>query len=162
LSKRLHNQNPSRDPVFIPSTVTQHLAHWTLGSHPGTYDWLATENALEPEEELDEESQQQREKERKKRERRERRQQRENELMKAKAESQLTMFPRSSPGPSFGNMASSSQVPSQTHGSIPLSQGAFGGLGGRNMIVPQSQVESGKFGGRPDKKKKKKGRIVGF
>jgi RNA polymerase I-specific transcription initiation factor RRN6 len=55
-------------------------------------------------------------------------------------------------------MSSSSQVPSQSYTQVPLpgsgpsSQGPFGA---------QSQVEPGRFGGRPEKKKKKK-RVGGF
>ena len=124
------------------------------------YNWASLERALQSED-LDEESQQQREKERKKRERREKRQQRENELMRARAElmkakvvSQPTAFPRSSPGPMLGGMGSSSQVPSQSQIQVPSY--------GSNFMMPQSQAERGKFGGKLDKKKKKKGRISGF
>jgi RNA polymerase I-specific transcription initiation factor RRN6 len=49
----------------------------------------------------------------------------------------------------------SSQV--QGHGS------PFVGFGGGINMMPQSQVEPGRFGGRPDKKKKKgKSRVSGF
>jgi RNA polymerase I-specific transcription initiation factor RRN6 len=159
LSKRLRNKDPSKDLGVIPPTISQHLTHWQFGKHPSTYDWLAAEQALQAEEDLDEQSQQQLEKERRKKERREKRQQRENELMRAKVESQPAVFPRSSPGPTFSGMASSSQVLSQAYGGVPFPKSAFGG---GSLMVPQSQLEPGKFGGRPDKKKKKKGRISGF
>ncbi|KAI4636389.1 hypothetical protein J4E83_001344 [Alternaria metachromatica] len=152
LSKYLQT---SKDPVIIPPTVSQSLAHWELGKDPHVYNWVSMERTLRAEE-LDEESQQQREKERKKKERREKRQQRENELMRAKTASQLNAYPRSSPGPTLGGIGSSSQVPSQSQSQsqVPFQTGGF--------MMPQSQVERGKFGGKLDKKKKKKGRISGF
>ncbi|KAI4939874.1 uncharacterized protein J4E92_001160 [Alternaria infectoria] len=152
LSKYLQT---SKDPVIIPPTVSQSLAHWESEKDPNTYNWVSMERTLRAEE-LDEESQQQRDKERKKKERREKRQQRENELMRAKTASQLNAYPRSSPGPMLGGMGSSSQVPSQSQSQsqVPFQTGGF--------MMPQSQVERGKFGGKLDKKKKKKGRISGF
>ncbi|KAI4646806.1 hypothetical protein J4E93_005030 [Alternaria ventricosa] len=152
LSKYLQT---SKDPVIIPPNVSQSLAHWESGKDPQMYNWVSMERTLRAEE-LDEESQQQREKERKKKERREKRQQRENELMRAKTASQLNAYPRSSPGPMLGGMGSSSQVPSQSQSQshVPFQTGGF--------MMPQSQVERGKFGGKLDKKKKKKGRISGF
>jgi RNA polymerase I-specific transcription initiation factor RRN6 len=115
------------------------------------YNWASIERTLRTEN-LDEESQQQREKERKKRERRDKRQQREDELVRVKAVTQPTTFPRSSPGPILGGMDSSSQMPSQSHVSLQSA----------GLMMPQSQVERGKFGGKLDKKRKKKGRISGF
>jgi RNA polymerase I-specific transcription initiation factor RRN6 len=155
LGKHLRNRNPSRDPVGIGANSSQVLRHWQVGDDPSKYNWTATERALQPEE-LDEESQRQREKERKRKERRERRQQREDELARAKAASQAIVFPRSSPGPMLGGMGSSSQVPGQSHSQnqVPTSSARF--------LAPQSQAEPGKFGGRLDKKKKKKGRMSGF
>lgn len=170
------DDNSSRTPTILPPSVSELLSHWQLGTDPSTYDWEATERAIRPDAN-DEESQEQREEERKKRERRERRQRREDERLRAKtlASSQSTFaqpaFPRSSPGPTIGGMAPSSQVPVPTSSQMPSlvhnrggSQGGvFGGFGGINSMVPQSQVEPGKFGGRPDKKKKKgKSRVSGF
>ncbi|KAF2129252.1 hypothetical protein P153DRAFT_431243 [Dothidotthia symphoricarpi CBS 119687] len=151
LSKYLDISRPSST---VPHNVNNLLAHWHLGADPRTYDWDTTEHALRPEK-FDEVSQEQREKARKRQERREKRQKREDDLMKAKTVSLPSVepgrFPRSSPGPMLGN---SSQFP------FP-SQVAIQGHGG--FVMPQSQVEPGRFGGRPDKKKKKgKGRISGF
>lgn len=159
-------------PTIISKNVSELLSHWQPGTDPSTYNWEATEHALRPET-PDEASQEQREKERKKKERREKRQRREDELMRAKSQtsSQITFaqpaFPRSSPGPTFGGMAASSQVPmptsSQVAGQGQSQGGGFGGFGGVNSIMPQSQVEPGRFGGRPEKKKKKgKSRVSGF
>lgn len=171
------DDDSSRTPTILPPSVSELLLHWQLGNNPSTYDWEATERAIRPDAN-DEESQAQREEERKKRERRERRQRREDERLRAKtqASSQSTfaqpVFPRSSPGPTIGGMAPSSQVPVPTSSQMPSlvynrggSQGGvFGGFGGMDSMVPQSQVEPGKFGGRPDKKKKKRGksRVSGF
>jgi RNA polymerase I-specific transcription initiation factor RRN6 len=165
----------SRTQIVLPPSVSELLSHWQPGTDPSTYDWEATERAIRPDAD-DEETQKQREEERKKKERRDRRQRREDERLRAKiqasSQSAFTQpaFPRSSPGPSFGGMAASSQVPVPTSSQIPShvhSQGAafggFGGFGGMNSMVPQSQVEPGKFGGQPDKKKKKgKSRVSGF
>lgn len=155
LGKYLHINHPSLD---IPQNVNQLLAHWQPGTDPHTYDWDATECTLGPER-LVEFSEEQDEKMRKRQERRQKRQRREDEAMRAKVVSQFSigaaaaMFPRSSPGPTFG---SSSQFPLSSQ---IASQGGFGGFGG----IAQSQAEPGRFGGRPEKKKKKgKGRVSGF
>lgn len=156
----------------LPPSVSELLSHWQPGTDPSTYDWEATENTLRPDA-PDDESQELREKERKRKERREKRQRREDELMRAKSQiaSQSAFLqpaiPRSSPGPTFGGMAASSQahVPtsSQTTSQVQHQGVSFGGFGGVHGMVPQSQVEPGRFGGRPDKKKKKgKSRVSGF
>jgi RNA polymerase I-specific transcription initiation factor RRN6 len=161
LSKHFRSRDALQAPTTLVPIVTQLVTHWQPGADPRTYDWAATERTLQPED-LDEESQQQREKERKRKQRREKRQQREDELMKAKALSQSTLFPRSSPGPMLGDMDSSSQMPTHMSSQVPVSDSGFRGPGGRDILGPQSQVEPGKFGGRLDKKKKKKGRVSGF
>lgn len=165
------DDDQSKTATVVPPTVIELLSHWKAGTNPSTYDWEATESAIRPES-IDELSQELREKERKKKERREKRQKREDELMRAKAESSQTVFqqpsfPRSSPGPTFGGMAASSQAPAFMSSQVPRpsqSQGiGFGGFGGMPGMMPQSQVEPGRFGGRPDKKKKKgKSRVSGF
>ncbi|KAJ4355336.1 hypothetical protein N0V95_003011 [Ascochyta clinopodiicola] len=172
LRKYLTINNGSLTPTVIHPNVSELLSHWKSGSDPGLYDWEATEQTLRPEA-PDEVSQELREKERKKRERREKRQRREDELMRAKSQtsSQAVFaqpsFPRSSPGPMFGGMGPSSQVPVPSSSQMPSQfqnqGGGFGGFGLIHNTVPQSQVEPGRFGGRPDKKKKKgKSRVSGF
>jgi RNA polymerase I-specific transcription initiation factor RRN6 len=162
LGRHLHIREPSLTPTIIATSVAQVLTHWQSGTDPHKYDWDATERALRPEH-LDETSQQQREKERKRRERRQKRQQREDELMRAQVASQQpVVFPRSSPGPMLGGLGSSSQAPSQSYSQVPIPGIGFMGPEGFNIMAPQSQVEPGRFGGRPDKKKKKKGRVSGF
>jgi RNA polymerase I-specific transcription initiation factor RRN6 len=166
LSKHLVVNNESLTPTVIPPSVKELLSHWQLGSDPHTYEWEATERALQPEAE-DDVSQELREKERKRKERREKRQRREDELMRAKSHSHnQPTFPRSSPGPTFGGIGGSSQVPVPTSSQMPSQvQTQLHGFGGFGVFggMPQSQVEPGRFGGRPDKKKKKgKSRVSGF
>lgn len=134
-----------------------------MGIDPHTYDWSAMEDTLR-EETLDETSQKQRQKDRKKQERREKRQERENELMKSKAGGQPLAFPQSSQGPTLPGFGSSSQMPSQSYTQVTLPGRGFRGPGNTDILAPMSQVEPGRFGGRPDlkKKKKKKGRVSGF
>lgn len=169
------NDDSALTPTVLPPSVTELLSHWQPGTDPSTYNWEATERAIRPDA-PDEESQELRERERKKKERRDKRQRRQDELLRAKTQTSTQpmfsqpVFPRSSPGPMLGGMAASSQVPVPTSSQMPnqvLSLGGgfggFGGFGGANSMMPQSQVEPGRFGGRPDKKKKKgKSRVSGF
>lgn len=153
LSEHLHINDTK--PPAVSSNVAQVLSHWQLGASPSIYDWEATERAFAEELELEiEGTQKLREKAKRKKDRQVKRQKKENQLFAGKVESgkagsQPHMFreqmPRSSPGPAF---ASSSQVPTQSQIQ------SFGGV--------QSQVESGKHGGRPLKKKKGKSRMSGF
>lgn len=152
LSKHLLIGNTSQ-PEIAPS-INQVLSHWQLGTDPSLYDWEATERALEEEIELEEEgSQKRREKARRKKERHVKRQKRENDLFSGRVEAgNMESQPqtlRSSPGPVFATNSSQVHASSQSQ--------AFGG-----MLGVQSQVEPGKHGGRPAKKKKVKSRMSGF
>ncbi|KAH7398253.1 RNA polymerase I-specific transcription initiation factor RRN6-like protein [Pyrenochaeta sp. MPI-SDFR-AT-0127] len=161
LARYLQIKDSSLTPAIIPPSVNQLLAHWKPGTDPLAYEWDATERALRPEI-LDEGTQEQQERERKRKERRQKRQQREDELMRAKTTSQPVVFPKSSPGPMLGGIGNSSQISSQARGPMADQETGFRGPGGLDILVPMSQVEPGRFGGRPDKKKKKKGRVSGF
>ncbi|KAI8942657.1 hypothetical protein NX059_000710 [Plenodomus lindquistii] len=166
LSRHLQMRETPLTPTAVPPTVNMLLGHWRIGLDPHTYDWSTMEEALRVET-LDETSQKQREKQRKKQERRERRQERENELMRLKAGSQPLLssqhnFAQSSQGPILPSMGSSSQAPSQSYTQVPLPGRGFAGPGGLDILAPMSQVEPGRFGGRPDPKKKKRGRVSGF
>lgn len=162
LGNWLQIRKSSDIPPVVSPNVRQVLAHWQFGTDPHTYDWDAANDFLNPRG-LNETSQQQREKERKRKERRERRQQRENELMMRQIASQTpVVFPRSSPGPILREFGDSSQVRSQANDQQPLPDAIFVEPSGFPPLVPQSQVEPGRFGGRPDKKKKKKTRVSGF
>lgn len=166
LSKHLRFRDDTVNEVPIKPNVSQLLAQWQLRSDPHAYNWEATEHVVY-DNNLDEASQEQREKERRQKARRERKQQRENELIRLQSSSQTFTFakpvplPRSSPGPMIDAMANSSQVPVQTYSQVPLPGTTSGGFGGTDALAAQSQVEPGRFGGRPDKKKKKK-RMGGF
>jgi RNA polymerase I-specific transcription initiation factor RRN6 len=166
LRKHLKFKEDSESQSSIPDSVDQLLRHWQPGVDPRTYDWNAAELANRADV-VDEASQQQLEKARKKKERRERKQRREDELAQALPSSQPfvfaqpTGFPRSSPGPMLGGV-NSSQAPRQPFPQVPLPGSGSQSQEGFGPFVAQSQVEPGKFGGRPDKKKKKKGRVVGF
>lgn len=172
LRKHLVIDDKPMTPAVISPSVNELLSHWKPGVDPSTYDWETIEQVLQPDV-SDEVSQELREKERKKKERRDRRQRRENEIIRAKSQTSSQPLhiqpglPRSSPGPTFGGMAASSQVQfpgSDQMSSQPQSQRiGSGGFVGMHNMVPQSQVEPGRFGGRPDKKKKKgKSRVSGF
>ncbi|KAF2866331.1 RNA polymerase I-specific transcription initiation factor RRN6-like protein [Massariosphaeria phaeospora] len=142
---------------FTSPEVTQVLAHLQIGSDPNTYDWEATERETQAElsDEDEESSQQKREKEqekereRKRKQRFERNQKREDELAKEQARS-LPLFPRSSPGPMTLGMGSQAENHTQL-----LSSQSLGGF------IVQSQVEPGRHGGRPAKKKLRS-RLSGF
>jgi RNA polymerase I-specific transcription initiation factor RRN6 len=159
LSQHLKINNP---PPEIRQGVGKVLAHWTPGSDPSTYDWEATTQSLDQEE--DEESQQQREKAKRKQERLKKRQRREEEIARGRGgmESQppyaleqlsMSQIPRRSPGPGIGGMGE-------------FDTGKVGGSSqshSQGMPFIQSQVEPGRHGGRPVKKKKKlKVRVSGF
>lgn len=163
LSRHLRMRDITPTSTVIPPNVHRLLGHWSMGIDPHTYDWSAMEDTLR-EETLDETSQKQRQKDRKKQERREKRQERENELMKSKAGGQPLAFPQSSQGPTLPGFGSSSQMPSQSYTQVTLPGRGFRGPGNTDILAPMSQVEPGRFGGRPDlkKKKKKKGRVSGF
>jgi RNA polymerase I-specific transcription initiation factor RRN6 len=149
LSKHLHMINIT--PPEVPPSIIQVLSHWQLEADPAAYDWEATERAFAEELELEQEGMpKKRERARRKKERQVKRQKRENQLFtgrveSGKVESQPQLL-RSSPGPAPAP-AISSQVlaPNQSQ-----------------PFVVQSQVEPGKHGGRPIKKKKVKSRMSGF
>ncbi|RMZ72773.1 hypothetical protein GMOD_00007799 [Pyrenophora seminiperda CCB06] len=146
LRMHLRCEESSQTPVSIANSISQLCAHWQTGTDPCVYDWVATERNLQPE----------RREEREKRERREKRQQREDKRKQFVAMNQPTTLPRSCPGLMLGGMSSSSQMPTHSQSQTQLSTQSGG------FMIPQSQVERGRFGGRPEKKKNKKGRISGF
>lgn len=146
LSKHLHMNDT---PLEIPPSIKQVISHWQLQTDPSAYNWEATEQAFAEDLELEQEGMpKKRERARRKKERQAKRQRRENELFTGridpgKIESQPQLL-RSSPGPAVP-AASSQPAPQQSQ-----------------MFVVQSQVEPGKHGGRPSKKKKVKSRMSGF
>jgi RNA polymerase I-specific transcription initiation factor RRN6 len=155
----IHEEDTGGSTV-LPSSVNQLLAHWQPGTDPHMYDWASTEQALHSRN-LEDLSQEYKEKARKRKERRARKQMRQDELMRSQPSSQPFIFRqpaagvRSSPGP---DLASSSQVPSHPLTPAPLQDI---GLQRQPDMQPQTQIEPGRFGGRLDKKRKKK-RVGGF
>ncbi|KAL5400066.1 hypothetical protein PMIN06_001047 [Paraphaeosphaeria minitans] len=147
LSKHLYMNNVT--PPEVPASINQVLSHWQLQADPFTYDWEGTERAFAEEIELEQEGMpKKRERARRKKERQAKRQRRENELFTGRVETGRTesqpQLLRSSPGPA-APAVSSQPAPSQSQ-----------------LFVVQSQVEPGKHGGRPMKKKKIKSRMGGF
>ncbi|EFQ96589.1 hypothetical protein PTT_00373 [Pyrenophora teres f. teres 0-1] len=147
LGMHLPLRESSQNPASIASSKPRVLARWQTGNDVRTFIWAESDVQLEA-------IQQQR----MKMERREKRQQRKAERVRLKDMSQFVSFPQSSPGPMLGSMGSGSQMPSQSQSQsqsqLPSQTGGF--------IIPQSQTERGKFGGRLEKKKKKKTRMSGF
>jgi RNA polymerase I-specific transcription initiation factor RRN6 len=167
LSKHLKLKDDAASTLPLPDNVNKLLSHWQPGADPRLYDWRASERA-DRVEEIDKFSQKELEKARKRKARREKKQKRENELMQSQPSSQpFTVvkppaFSRSSPGPLLGTI-DSSQAPSQPFAYVPFPGTRSQSQQGFGPFVPQSQVEPGKYGGRPEKKKKKKkGRVSGF
>lgn len=167
LSKHLKIKEDAEPQSTITDSVRQVLKHWDLGADPSSYNWTAAEHA-DHVEAVDETSQQQLEKARRRKERREKKQQREDELAQTQPSSQPfafvkpIAFPRSSPGLMLGSIGGSSQAPSQAFSQVPLPGTSSQSQTSFNPFAVQSQVQPGKHGGRPDKKKKKKGRVSGF
>jgi RNA polymerase I-specific transcription initiation factor RRN6 len=168
LSKHLKLKDESIPQASISTSVERLLSHWQPGTDPHDYEWDMAERAYRAEL-SDADSQKLTEKARRRKERRERKQQRENEMIRTQPSSQPftfakpASFSRSSPGPMPGGMGNSSQVPSQPFTRVPLpGTGIRSSQPGFDPSVARSQVEPGKYGGRPDKKKKKNNRMSGF
>ncbi|KAF2708982.1 hypothetical protein K504DRAFT_433720 [Pleomassaria siparia CBS 279.74] len=143
LSQHLSISNPA---PTISQGVSEIIMHWQPGADPRIYHWDTTTRELDEYLHGDEETDAaKREKLKRKAERMAKRRKREEDLSREKTESQL-QFLRSSPGPMFGGsglgMVASSQAGTQSQSqSLPF--------------VVQSQIETGRHGGRPMVKKKK-------
>ncbi|KAF2121703.1 RNA polymerase I-specific transcription initiation factor RRN6-like protein [Lophiotrema nucula] len=157
LSQHLRITKPA---AAIPPGVSGILKHWQLGADPNAYNWETTTSTVQ--EELGEGEQltpSERERRQRKAERHLKRQKKEAETNSAREAESRRMVEsqpvggardggfRSSPPPRIG-VGMSSQVPSQSQ--MPP-------LGGFPVM---SQVEPGRHGGRPTKKKPK--RMGGF
>ncbi|KAL5117871.1 hypothetical protein ACEQ8H_004189 [Pleosporales sp. CAS-2024a] len=161
LRKHLYVKGDGSTQGAIPEGVSRLLSQWQPGVDPCMYDWDAAERATRVEtlEEIDE---QEAEKSRRRRERRKIKQEGEDKMANESQTSSQpfvqtstiprpTAFSRSSPGPTRD--AYNQQVP------LP---GTVSQVQVPSSFPVQSQVEPGKFGGRPETKKKKKGRVGGF
>lgn len=168
LAQHFRFKDDDVEPSNIPNNVNELLSHWQLGSDPRTYEWELTERTFRTEA-LEDASQEEIEKARRRKERREKRQRRENELIRSQnssqplvlLQSQLPQPARSSPGPAISGIGGSSQVSSQVYPHVPPPGPGLSVPSGLDQFTAQSQVEPGRFGGRPEKKKKKK-RLGGF
>lgn len=162
LTRHIQIEKP---PLVVPRNVDQVLMHWAPGIDPSTYDWEVTERSIHRDLHANEApSRKEAEKSKRRAERLMKRQRRED-VERSKAESQPLYGReegglRSSPIPVVPGLGLSSQVAIQAQGQSQSQSQEFGGYGG----MVQSQVESGRHGGRPviKKKKKGKGRVSGF
>ncbi len=154
LKRHLQIRDTSAAPTELLPAVNQVLAHWELGVDPHKYDFSVSNTAQQRAEDEQLSQEQQRKDKKKMLKRAERKRQREASRNQLQTTSQPAIYPRSSPGPTF--------LSSQIQPQVQQSQTLFSGPGGTDLLAPMSQVEPGRFGGRPDKKKKKKSRISGF
>lgn len=157
LKMHLQVRETSATPIKLLSAVDQILTHWELGVDPQKYDFSASNTAQQRAEDEQMNQEQQIKDHKKALRRAERKKQREASRSQVQFTSQPAIFPRSSPGPAFPSSQVQPQVQVQSQ-----TQPRFSGPGGTDLLAPMSQIEPGRFGGRPDKKKKKKSRISGF
>ncbi len=114
----------------LPTRMSSLLDHWGVGADPAIYDWEAAQRAFNMEEESEGETQPK---------------QRQRIKRRRKRQSQDMSMPSSQPPPKrVGD--SQPQSAQETQGSSQQTE---------DMVI-QSQVEPGRFGGRPDQAKKKK------
>ncbi|KAI4729174.1 hypothetical protein E4T49_02974 [Aureobasidium sp. EXF-10728] len=149
-------------PAPLPKGLTNTLAHWTLGGSPDEYDWLVVQRQQEKRAEEEDEDLTPRERARLKR-------RAEKLLLKQRRESQkasaMDLANSQVPGiisasqPAFAT-PSRSEAPNVPHSARAASQGTQ--LLASSQAQPNtftSQVQPGRFGGKPAKKKR---RVVGF
>jgi RNA polymerase I-specific transcription initiation factor RRN6 len=141
-----------KPPAYVPDSVIQIISRWRLGSDPITYSWEITQEELEEADTEDELSQAKKDKLRRRADRLLRKQRRGAELVH-EAESHSSFSRpgfRSSPPRAVDMGHSQVYAPGQAQSSQINS----------SLPMVQSQVEPGKHGGRPLKKKPK--RVGGF
>ena len=129
-SRRLKALARLKPQPALPTRMSNLLNQWELGADPATYDWEAAQQAFNIEEGSENEAQT------KQRQRDEKRQKRHRQDM---------TMPSSQP-PTKRVGGSQPQSASETQGSSQQTQ---------NMVI-QSQVEPGRYGGRPEQAKQKK------
>lgn len=155
-------------PSALPRSLSKLLSHWTPGTDPSTYDWIATSRSISQrtrEEEADSQlTEKQRARAHRKAERYLRRQRKEHEVsqMQMLASSQMPELVVSASQP----QPASARKPVAAAAAGSYSQGrqpppAFGGMlsSSQHMGPSQgapSQAVPGRFGGRPPVKKKRK------
>ena len=162
-------------PSTLPRSLTKILNHWTLGSDPEAYDWVATSRTISQqtrEEEADSQlTEKQRARAHRKAERHIRRQRKEAQASQVQmlASSQMPELmvsasqPQAVGGVARGDVGGGSKpysyVSAGRPGAAPPS--AFGGMLGSSQSqslgpAAASQAVAGRFGGRPPVKKKRK------
>jgi RNA polymerase I-specific transcription initiation factor RRN6 len=150
-------------PAPLPKGLTNTLAHWSLGSNPDKYDWLAVQREQEKRAEEEDEDLTPKERARLKR-------RAEKLLLKQRREAQkasaMDLANSQVPGivsasqPAFMNTPSRGEAVPVPHSARAASQGTqllASSQAPPNMFT--SQIQPGKFGGKPAKKKR---RVVGF
>jgi len=154
-------------PSTLPRSLTKILNHWTLGSDPSAYDWIATSRTISQqtrEEEADSQlTEKQRARAHRKAERHIRRQRKEAQASQVQmlASSQMPELvvsasqPQAVGGSARGDGNSKSFAPAGRQVAPPTN---FGGMLGSSQMGPTaaSQAVAGRFGGRPPAKKKRK------
>lgn len=149
-------------PGPLPKGLTNTLAHWSLGSNPEKYDWLAVQREQEKKAEEEDEDLTPKERARLKRRAEKLLDKQRREAQKASA---MSLANSQVPGvvsasqPAFMT-PSRSEGPNVPHSARAASQGTqllASSQAAPNMFT--SQIQPGKFGGKPAKKKR---RVVGF
>ena len=158
-------------PSTLPRSLTKILNHWTLGSNPEAYDWVATSRTISQqtrEEEADSQlTEKQRARAHRKAERHIRRQRKEAQASQVQmlASSQMPELvvsasqPQAVGGGVRGDIGGGSKffASAGRQGAPPPS--GFGGMMGSSQSMgpaAASQAVAGRFGGRPPVKKKRK------
>jgi len=149
-------------PGPLPKGLTDTLAHWSLGKNPEKYDWLAVQREQEKRAEEEDEDLTPKERARLKRRAEKLLDKQRREAQKASA---MSIANSQVPGivsasqPTFMT-PSRSQAPDVPHSARAATQGTQ--LLASSQAQPNtftSQVQPGRFGGKPAKKKR---RVVGF
>ncbi|KAH0309003.1 hypothetical protein KCU71_g8544, partial [Aureobasidium melanogenum] len=147
-------------PAPLPKGLTNTLAHWTLGGNPDEYDWLAVQRKQEKKAEEEDEDLTPKERARLKRRAEKMLLKQRREMQKASA---MDLASSQVPGivsasqPAFAT-PSRSEAPNVPQSARAASQGTqllASSQAHPNMFT--SQVQPGRFGGKPAKKKRKVG-----
>jgi RNA polymerase I-specific transcription initiation factor RRN6 len=150
-------------PGTLPKALTNTLAHWTIGGNPDDYDWLATQREQERRAEEDDEDLTPKERARLKRRAERLLFKQRREALKASA---MAIASSQAPGiisasqPTFAT-SSRSEAPNDTQNARGVASQGITMLASSQAqpSIFASQVQPGRFGGKPAKKKR---RVVGF
>lgn len=130
-SRRLQTYTDLALQPALPVKLSNNLGHWPLGTDPANYDWEAAQQAFASDDEGEVEARTKQRKRAKKHQKRQR---------------EPTVGPSSQPTPKRHGSSQPQQVAESTQGSSQAT----------DTMVIASQVEPGRFGGRPSKPRKKK------